>query len=53
MVCSSEQITGLSFCFCIDVIVCLGFSCLNSAHSRRLFYYILLMALQCFMNRCS
>lgn len=23
MVCSSEQITGLSFCFCIDVIVCL------------------------------
>lgn len=23
MVCSSEQPTGLSLCFCIDVIVCL------------------------------
>ena len=23
MVCSSEQLTGLSLCFCIDVIVCL------------------------------
>lgn len=38
MVCSSEQLTGLSLCFCIDVIVCLRFSCPDSAHSRRLFH---------------
>ena len=54
MVCSSEQLTGLSLCFCIDVIVCLRIYASKNPHiSADSSIYIRRMSLQRFINRCS